>query len=262
MKAIRAAMASGIKAWTCRAGTPSASTATVIASRRRTPLRQISAVLARQIPSPCSAAAGTPRPFISPAVTIWCKNTERHFNMNHSKTLLWLPSLTALGSLLACYLLELNEALFYAINSTSLYLGNLWVNLTILGDGLIAALFMIPFLRKQPRTVWAMVWAALVFNVILHILKSGLDVPRPPFVLPTETFHLIGPEYHHRSFPSGHTATAAAVAGVIAFGLKNWWGRLGLLVAALLIGLSRIGVGVHWPADVLAGLALGWLSAW
>ncbi|MBN1559754.1 phosphatase PAP2 family protein [candidate division KSB1 bacterium] len=182
--------------------------------------------------------------------------------MNHSKTLLWLLSMTALGSLLACYLLELNEALFYDINSTSLYLGSLWVHLTILGDGLIAALFMIPFLRKQPRTVWAMVWAALVFNVILHILKASLDVPRPPFVLPTETFHLIGPEYHHRSFPSGHTATAAAVAGVIAFGLKSGWRQLGLLVAASLIGLSRIGVGVHWPADVLAGLALGWLSAW
>jgi membrane-associated phospholipid phosphatase len=182
--------------------------------------------------------------------------------MNDSKTLLWLPLITTVCALFFCYLLKLNESVFYAINSTSLYLGSVWVNLTILGDGLIAALFMIPFLRKQHQTVWAMVWAALVFNIVLHILKAGLDVPRPPHVLPIDTFHLIGPEYHHRSFPSGHTTTATALAGVIAFGMKSRWRQLGLLFAAVLIGLSRIGVGVHWPTDVLGGLALGWVSAW
>ena len=46
-----------------------------------------------------------------------------------------------------------------------------------------------------------------------------------------------------------------AAAVVLAFGYP-WWGIL-FLATALLIGYSRVYVGVHYPLDVLAGIALG-----
>ena len=57
------------------------------------------------------------------------------------------------------------------------------------------------------------------------------------------------------SFPSGHTVTAFATA--LALG---WFAprlRWPLFALAVLIGLSRVGVGAHYPSDVLAGAALG-----
>ncbi|MDJ0347322.1 phosphatase PAP2 family protein [Streptomyces sp. H10-C2] len=57
------------------------------------------------------------------------------------------------------------------------------------------------------------------------------------------------------SFPSNHAAMAGAVAAAVF--LVNW--RLGVLtsVAALLMAASRVWVGVHYPHDVLVGLAVG-----
>jgi membrane-associated phospholipid phosphatase len=57
------------------------------------------------------------------------------------------------------------------------------------------------------------------------------------------------------SFPSDH----AVMAGAVAMGLFLVSRRLGLvaLVAALLMAFTRVYVGAHYPADVVAGLALG-----
>ncbi|WP_010312223.1 phosphatase PAP2 family protein [Saccharopolyspora spinosa] len=57
------------------------------------------------------------------------------------------------------------------------------------------------------------------------------------------------------SLPSGHSATAAAVAVALAM----LWRRITAIVVllALLEGFSRIFVGVHYPHDVLAGYLLG-----
>lgn len=69
---------------------------------------------------------------------------------------------------------------------------------------------------------------------------------------------------HSYSFPSGHSMGSAAVYGMSALvihrlypELPRWalYPVLGVLV--LLIGLSRILLGVHWPTDVLAGFAAG-----
>jgi membrane-associated phospholipid phosphatase len=69
------------------------------------------------------------------------------------------------------------------------------------------------------------------------------------------------------SFPSGHSATAAATLAAVALVLGRRRGRLTKAVlAGLAAGLavavatSRVLLGVHWFTDVLAGLALGW--AW
>jgi undecaprenyl-diphosphatase len=60
--------------------------------------------------------------------------------------------------------------------------------------------------------------------------------------------------------PSGHAATAAAAAGVVA--LLHPRRRLPLAPLVAAIALSRVYLGVHYPSDVLAGAALGLAIAW
>ena len=101
-------------------------------------------------------------------------------------------------------------------------------------------------------------------------LKLGFARPRPDLVA-----HLA--EVQSASFPSGHamvSAIAYLTLGVI-LARAHQRRRTKILVMTyaitltLLIGLSRIYLGVHWPTDVLAGWALGaawsalwWLAAW
>ena len=59
------------------------------------------------------------------------------------------------------------------------------------------------------------------------------------------------------SFPSGHGATAVSLFGSIAMELRKRWMWTLAIVMPLLIGFSRIAVGVHYPTDVLAGWAVG-----
>jgi membrane-associated phospholipid phosphatase len=72
------------------------------------------------------------------------------------------------------------------------------------------------------------------------------------------------------SFPSGHTATSALIAGALAWLLSlllpaRWMTAVAAAVLgtwAVLVGLSRIYLGVHWVSDILAGwlLAGAWLT--
>lgn len=65
------------------------------------------------------------------------------------------------------------------------------------------------------------------------------------------------------SLPSKHTAMAALAAGACAraLGLRGTPARVAPLLAAACVGASRVYLGVHWPADVVAGwlFAEGWL---
>lgn len=134
--------------------------------------------------------------------------------------------------------------------------------LTFLGDSRCAILLLLPLARRYPQLIWAAVIAALLATLLSQIPKFGLDLSRPPRVLAEGSFRLIGPPYHSRSFPSGHTVTAFLTAGVLihALRLRGLAAAL-LLTAAAVVGLSRVAVGVHWPVDVLTGAALGLLCA-
>ena len=59
------------------------------------------------------------------------------------------------------------------------------------------------------------------------------------------------------SFPSGHGATAVSLFGSAAMEIRKRWMWCLAVILPLLIGLSRIAVGVHYPTDVLAGWAVG-----
>jgi hypothetical protein len=93
-------------------------------------------------------------------------------------------------------------------------------------------------------------------------LKELVDAVRPPGVLTPGDFHLIGPSHRHASFPSGHTVTAAAFFGTLVYFTRKASLRVLYIGLAVMAGISRVAVGVHWPIDVAAGLCGGALAAW
>jgi len=100
-----------------------------------------------------------------------------------------------------------------------------------------------------------------VLTILLtSALKFGLDYPRPVAVLgPSGVRLLISPEAHH-SLPSGHAAFVMLLAGSL-WPVLAWPYRLGLILFTAWVGVSRIWLGAHFPADVLAGYAVGLTAA-
>jgi len=137
-----------------------------------------------------------------------------------------------------------------------------WEWLTMLGDERVAFALTLLFSRRHPRLFWTLICAAVVAALCSRGLKALFDAARPPAVLAAESFNLLGPERRSLSFPSGHSVTAAVFFGVLLYYARRVPWRLLFLLLALLAGLSRVAVGVHWPVDVAAGLAGGALAAW
>jgi undecaprenyl-diphosphatase len=103
-----------------------------------------------------------------------------------------------------------------------------------------------------PRLLWAPI-AALLAVAINQPIVSAVHERRPFVALPhvlTLVSHAPDP-----GFPSDH----ATACGALAVGLLIASRRLGAVAAliALLVAFARVYVGVHYPGDVLGGLALG-----
>jgi undecaprenyl-diphosphatase len=106
--------------------------------------------------------------------------------------------------------------------------------------------------RRVAIAVWGALGALLAL-VIAQPISHAVDEKRPFVAIPS-ALTLI----HHGTdagFPSDHASAAGAVAAALLFVSL----RLGLvtLLISLLLAFSRVYVGVHYPKDVLAGLALG-----
>lgn len=126
----------------------------------------------------------------------------------------------------------------------------------------IFSLIILFLIRK-----WSYFISLLIFvlggELFVWIIKNIIERPRPPLTeaLVTETSY---------SFPSGHSFIAIAFYGLVTFflfeTLKKRWLKTIILISGfvliVLIGISRIYLGAHWPSDVLASYASGlaWLS--
>lgn len=141
--------------------------------------------------------------------------------------------------------------------------------ISVLGSaGLIAtlALGMALVLGTQRRWTAFGVWLAAVggAELLTEALKRAIQRPRPPMAA----------EFLHNqsfSFPSGHALVSLVVYGLLAYlvasiWLRRRWMRAGLIASAgslvLLIGVSRLYLGVHYFSDVVGGYAAGsvWLT--
>ncbi len=115
-------------------------------------------------------------------------------------------------------------------------------------------------LHRNRSEVYLFVVASLGSNVINYLVKSLIKRKRPVSELVIENGF---------SFPSGHTIGALTLYGIITFlfwrKITTTRGRVVLLIFAtsmiLLMGFSRIYLGVHYPTDIIGAMLLGgtWL---
>ncbi|HRH81302.1 MAG TPA: phosphatase PAP2 family protein [Thiobacillaceae bacterium] len=156
---------------------------------------------------------------------------------------------------------ETNQGLFQLVNGLAAHLSPcFWQWVTVSGDTLLAFAILLPLIRRRPELAGAVLVTVLLAMLLVHGIKPWAAMPRPPAVLAPEQLHIIGKDLRSGSFPSGHSATAFALAALLGSWLAPGWPRRLLLALAVLVGLSRMAVGVHWPQDVLVGASIGWLS--
>ena len=152
-----------------------------------------------------------------------------------------------------------NQTLFLALNHLSQSLPpGVWANLTFLADGAAGFALMTLLLRNHAKLVFWAVLGAIVTSTLVNLAKHGFSIPRPPAILDPDQFLNIGPALKAGSFPSGHTTGAFYIAALVASTRDNKAWLIACLFGGLLLGFSRIAVGVHWPMDVMAGAGLGW----
>lgn len=92
-----------------------------------------------------------------------------------------------------------------------------------------------------------------------HLLKITINRKRPVETDPNFTTVVAA---ESRSFPSGHTSEAFSMATAVTLSFPKWYVAVPAYSFASLVGYSRMYLGVHYPSDVIAGAALGTLSAW
>lgn len=101
-----------------------------------------------------------------------------------------------------------------------------------------------------------------VSGLFLQNLKITFRIERP-WIL-DKTFHPVAsaiPAATGYSFPSGHTQTAASLFSTLSFFTKKWTLRLLCILLFLLVGFSRMYLGVHTPADVCTAIVIACASS-
>lgn len=154
----------------------------------------------------------------------------------------------------------LNKDLFLSLNSWATVLPDaIWSCWTLLGDTWMVLALLAIGLWWQPQALLGFALAVPLGGAVSRLTKVLTQMPRPAGAMEPSQFHIIGPVLEFHSFPSGHTLSAFALLAVVMAG-RRWglWAWVGLMLA-MGVGLSRVAVGAHWPADVLAGAALGWV---
>lgn len=174
----------------------------------------------------------------------------------------WAVPLLALCALIVVFISGTNVALFLFLNSALSYANDsLWVHLSLLADGQIIILFVLPFLGRRPEVVWQYILAIILGGLFVYGMKELFSVMRPPARLLAGSFHLIGPDLQSNAFPSGHTTALFVLAGLVCMQQVNIAFKILILLLATLVGLSRIASGVHWPLDVMGAAFGGWFVA-
>jgi len=144
-------------------------------------------------------------------------------------------------------------------------LDHFFIYYTNLGDGLFSiAVVLLLLLMRKFKLAWQVLAAYIISGLVAQAFKESIYSPRPKdFFRYKEYIHLIeGVTLNgYASFPSGHASSAFALATSLALYSRNKNFSLLYLLAAILVGYSRIYLSQHFPVDVMGGATMGLLTS-
>jgi undecaprenyl-diphosphatase len=132
-------------------------------------------------------------------------------------------------------------------------------------EALFVATLAIVFLaaRGVAHAAWRRASLAAVLSAGLGLavgkVISELVGRARPFVADPHGVHLFTAHAADPGFPSDHATAAFAIAVAILLRKRGW--GIAALVAATVLAVGRVALGVHYPSDVIAGAALGSAAA-
>lgn len=184
--------------------------------------------------------------------------TRNYFSSHPSRELFWrwFLFIVVIGIVLILYLFwyPLRNTEF-AYSLVSITIRNTSIRIffkavTTLGSEgfFLVALSIIYWSVNKSMGFWCLMVMPLSIFLTSEIPKDIIKLPRPDIKgvsMPTYTF------------PSGHVSGAVSVWGYLAVRIQKCWLWIGALLVIVLVGLSRIMLGYHFPGDILGGIVAG-----
>ncbi len=149
---------------------------------------------------------------------------------------------------------------FYGVATSSIFFTDLaiffaeWFPFIVIGSVVIYEVFARDHDHEIIPSIVRTLLPALIAWFVVMLIKYVHPEGRP-FTGDLGLVPLVNVSDPFGSFPSGHAAAFGALAGAMLgnkFHAWKWY-----LLAAVLIALARVAVGVHWPLDIIVGLFFG-----
>jgi len=162
---------------------------------------------------------------------------------------------------------QIQKDFFLFLNSKLSQFPSAQNNLTQLGNALIFLSFLGAFILYAPKIWENLISASLVSCLLCSVLKKIFAIPRPAATFDNDSFVIIGQTLSGRnSLPSGHAITVFTTLTILLIAFmpkklkyKALW-CVAIVVLGVILGSTRVGVGAHYPLDVVVGSIIGYIS--
>ena len=159
---------------------------------------------------------------------------------------------------------QIQKDSFLYLNSKFSQFPDLQFNLTQLGDVIIFLPFLTIFIIYAPKFWHALLSSLFISGIISFVLKKLFAIPRPAAVFDNDSFLIMGNVLSgNTSLPSGHSIATFTILTSVFFAFipkelrfKIIW-FCSILIVGLIIVFTRVGVGAHYPLDVIIGSVIG-----
>ncbi|MEE8340747.1 MAG: phosphatase PAP2 family protein [Candidatus Neomarinimicrobiota bacterium] len=164
-------------------------------------------------------------------------------------------------------LIKIDHALFHFINGTIANPILNWVMPIITNENNIAIplvliwVWLLLFQGKRGKITAILLLITLILTDVIaaQVIKPWIGRIRPSRAM-VDNINLLVSRGGKYGFVSNHAANTMAAATIIGYFYNKW--KSIVIIISLIVGFSRIYVGVHYPYDVIGGWLFGYIIAW